>query len=79
MKSFSTLALFAAAATAIPAGIHSNRTSPASNTTTPTLVCKGNTADDRTKWCDDSIDTDWYNYVPNTGVTREVCSCKIDG
>ncbi|KAJ4992510.1 Laccase-2-like protein 4 [Stagonosporopsis vannaccii] len=76
MKSFFSLACLAAAVTAIPApqagGTFSNTTSPtAQNTTSPTSVCEGNTADDRSQWCADSIDTDWYNYVPNTGVTRE--------
>ena len=33
--------------------------------------CSGNTADNRGSWCDFSIDTDWYNEVPDTGVTRE--------
>jgi FtsP/CotA-like multicopper oxidase with cupredoxin domain len=33
--------------------------------------CAGNTADDRASWCDHSIDTDWYEEVPDTGVTRE--------
>lgn len=44
------------------------------NTTTLSSACAGNTADDRAKWCEESIDTDWYNFVPNTGVTREVRS-----
>jgi NADH:ubiquinone oxidoreductase subunit len=33
--------------------------------------CAGNSADDRSVWCDQSIDTDYYNVVPETGVTRE--------
>lgn len=78
MRSSSALACFAAVAVAIPAPYNGspflNTTSPAKNTTTPVISCEGNTADDRTKWCDDSIETDWYNYVPNTGVTREVSS-----
>lgn len=82
MKSFFTLAFLAAAATAIPApqATHtdSNTTLLAKNTATTTTVCEGNTADNRTKWCDDSIDTDWYNYVPNTGVVREVCGHQIN-
>ena len=35
-------------------------------------VCAGNTAADRSVWCDYSIDTDYYAEVPNTGVTVEV-------
>ncbi|KAF2123067.1 laccase Lcc4 [Lophiotrema nucula] len=34
-------------------------------------ACAGNTADDRASWCDFSIDTDWQQEVPDTGVTRE--------
>ncbi|KAK7964083.1 multicopper oxidase [Apiospora saccharicola] len=38
---------------------------------TPRAACKGNTADARSSWCEYSIDTDYANEVPNTGVTRE--------
>ena len=76
MRSSFALACFAAAAAARPAPSNGspflNTTSPVKNTAAPVFACEGNTANDRTKWCDDSIDTDWYNYVPNTGVTREV-------
>lgn len=34
-------------------------------------LCSGNTANDRTTWCNYDINTDYYNVVPNTGVTRE--------
>jgi FtsP/CotA-like multicopper oxidase with cupredoxin domain len=34
-------------------------------------ACSGNTADDRSTWCDYSIDTDYATEVPDTGVTRE--------
>lgn len=34
-------------------------------------ACDGNTADDRGSWCDYSIDTNWYDEAPDTGVTRE--------
>lgn len=34
-------------------------------------ACTGNTADNRTTWCDYSIDTDYTTEVPDTGVTRE--------
>lgn len=33
--------------------------------------CDGNTANNRASWCDFSIDTDWYEEVPDTGITRE--------
>lgn len=34
-------------------------------------ACSGNTAADRSVWCDYSTSTDYYNVVPDTGVTRE--------
>lgn len=34
-------------------------------------VCDGNTADDRSTWCDYDLSTDYYNEVPDTGVIRE--------
>ncbi|PVH90787.1 laccase-like multicopper oxidase [Periconia macrospinosa] len=34
-------------------------------------ACAGNTASTRSEWCDYSIDTDFTNEVPDTGVTRE--------
>jgi hypothetical protein len=37
----------------------------------PRDACSGNTADTRTEWCDYSIDTDYSETVPDTGVTRE--------
>lgn len=36
-----------------------------------TSVCSGNTASTRSEWCDYSIDTDYYEEAPDTGVTRE--------
>lgn len=36
-----------------------------------TSACSGNTADDRSTWCDYSIDTNYYDEVPDTGVTVE--------
>ncbi|EEA21273.1 hypothetical protein TMatcc_009325 [Talaromyces marneffei ATCC 18224] len=36
-----------------------------------TKRCSGNTAKDRTKWCNYDINTDYYNEVPDTGVTQE--------
>ncbi|RYP04281.1 hypothetical protein DL764_004544 [Monosporascus ibericus] len=37
----------------------------------PRDICDGNTATTRTEWCDFDINTDYYNTVPETGVTRE--------
>ncbi|XWW97935.1 hypothetical protein V2A60_005931 [Cordyceps javanica] len=34
-------------------------------------ACAGNTATTRSEWCDFSIDTNYYDEVPDTGVTRE--------
>ncbi|KAK8093159.1 multicopper oxidase [Apiospora kogelbergensis] len=34
-------------------------------------ACAGNTADTRSEWCDYSIDTDYSEEAPETGVTRE--------
>ncbi|KAJ5670731.1 uncharacterized protein N7477_006094, partial [Penicillium maclennaniae] len=34
-------------------------------------VCSGNTASDRRSCCNDDVSTDYYNVVPDTGVTRE--------
>lgn len=37
----------------------------------PRSTCSGNTATTRSEWCDYSTSTDYYNTVPDTGVTRE--------
>lgn len=34
-------------------------------------ACSGNTASDRSSWCDYDINTDYYLEVPDTGVVRE--------
>lgn len=34
-------------------------------------VCSGNTASNRQKWCNYDASTNYYDVVPNTGVTRE--------
>ncbi|KAH8890320.1 multicopper oxidase [Thozetella sp. PMI_491] len=34
-------------------------------------TCTGNTASTRSQWCDYDISTDYYEEVPDTGVTRE--------
>ena len=34
-------------------------------------ICSGNTASDRSVWCDYDISTNYYDVVPDTGVTRE--------
>ncbi|KAF9250421.1 CAZyme family AA1 [Penicillium roqueforti] len=42
------------------------------NTYRPTgTPCAGNAPNDRSVWCNYSIDTDYENVVPDTGVTRE--------
>ncbi|CAK1359430.1 Laccase-2 [Cercospora beticola] len=33
--------------------------------------CDGNTAEDRSVWCGYDLNTNWYDEVPDTGVTRE--------
>lgn len=77
MRNFLPLTCLMAAASAMPAFQARNTTTNATSSaaqhhTTSVASCEGNHADDRARWCNDSIDTDWYNYVPNTGVTREV-------
>lgn len=45
---------------------------PTSTVGQPTATpCAGNTPDDRSLWCQYSIDTDYESIVPETGVTRE--------
>lgn len=34
-------------------------------------VCSGNTASDRQSWCNYDVSTNYYDVVPDTGVTRE--------
>ncbi|KXT07171.1 hypothetical protein AC578_2414 [Pseudocercospora eumusae] len=34
-------------------------------------TCSGNSADDRSVWCDYDISTNYYDTVPDTGITRE--------
>ena len=34
-------------------------------------VCSGNTASDRSVWCDYDISTNYYDVVPDTGITVE--------
>ncbi|KAK7520592.1 multicopper oxidase-domain-containing protein [Phyllosticta citriasiana] len=75
--------LFGALALAYPqVSVTGNGTSPSStfatatpskNTTStaPTATCSGNTASDRSQWCDYDLSTNYYEQVPNTGVTVE--------
>lgn len=58
----------AAASSTASSSTSSNATSTGSGATS---TCTGNTADDRTVWCDYDISTDYYNDGPDTGVTRE--------
>ncbi|KAF2195362.1 multicopper oxidase [Zopfia rhizophila CBS 207.26] len=52
--------------------VSSSVTASASSTSSAAAsVCSGNTASDRSVWCDYSIDTDWYTDGPDTGVTVE--------
>lgn len=62
--------------------VHHRRSKRAShvrrNATSTTVIpsptgtpCAGNTAEDRSQWCEWDIDTDWQNVIPDTGVTRE--------
>ncbi|KAF2799928.1 multicopper oxidase [Melanomma pulvis-pyrius CBS 109.77] len=57
------LLLLVAAVAAVP--------TPEAAPLTSRAVCAGNTAADRSVWCDYSIDTDYYAEVPDTGVTVE--------
>ncbi|KAM3551263.1 hypothetical protein MY1884_007814 [Beauveria asiatica] len=41
------------------------------STVGPRAACSGNTATTRSQWCDFSIDTNYYDEVPDTGNTRE--------
>lgn len=66
-----------AAAAAAPAPQAESSASPSSTSSAATSVCTGNTAADRSVWCDYSIDTNYYDEVPDTGVTVEVCTQLI--
>ncbi|GME26721.1 putative multicopper oxidase protein [Neofusicoccum parvum] len=57
--------LFLAGALAAPQAVTSTASAAGS-------VCTGNTAADRSVWCDYDIQTDWYTEVPDTGVTVEL-------
>ncbi|KAJ4347142.1 uncharacterized protein N0V89_011080 [Didymosphaeria variabile] len=59
-----TLVSLIAAASAMPAP-------QTSSSLSSRAVCDGNTASDRSVWCDYSIDTNWYDEAPDTGVTVE--------
>jgi hypothetical protein len=66
-RSFVIASLLAAASSSVVASPLSSSPSPL----TPRDACDGNTATTRSEWCSYSIDTDYYNVVPDTGVTRE--------
>ncbi|KAK6614784.1 Laccase-2-like protein 4 [Botrytis cinerea] len=85
VKSTSTTAN-TVSSTAKPSSITSTASSTASSTskTSSSAVasgtpCAGNTAADRSKWCNYSTSTDYYNEVPDTGVTREYWFNVQDG
>ncbi|KAF9871958.1 multicopper oxidase [Colletotrichum karsti] len=61
-------ALAGSLASAFPS---SGLNSPFESNLYPRAACSGNTATTRTEWCDYSVDTDYMNEVPDTGVTRE--------
>jgi hypothetical protein len=65
-----SLVTLVAAASAMPAP----QTSPSLSTR---AACEGNTASDRSVWCDYSIDTNWYEEAPDTGVTVEVNILRV--
>lgn len=68
MAYFRALLCLVAAVAAIPAPApQADSTSSAA-----AAACTGNTAADRSVWCDHSIDTNWYDEVPDTGVIVEV-------
>ncbi|KAL1632433.1 hypothetical protein SLS56_003675 [Neofusicoccum ribis] len=64
MQKFFLWNLFLAGALAAPQAVTSTASAAGS-------VCTGNTAADRSVWCDYDIQTDWYTEVPDTGVTVE--------
>jgi FtsP/CotA-like multicopper oxidase with cupredoxin domain len=65
--------LFAASglATAVTAGLLPPLPGLPHGHNSPGLACPGNTASDRATWCNYNVDTDYYNVIPDTGVTRE--------
>ncbi|EKG17545.1 Multicopper oxidase type 1 [Macrophomina phaseolina MS6] len=65
------LGLSAAAPQAASTSSSSASANASSTSSAATSTCTGNTADDRTVWCDYDISTDYYNDGPDTGVTRE--------
>lgn len=72
-----TLFCLVAAVAAVPAPQAETSSASASASASVTSsaaesACTGNTASDRTTWCDYSIDTNYYDEVPDTGVTVEV-------
>ncbi|KAL1639188.1 hypothetical protein SLS58_008156 [Diplodia intermedia] len=64
MRSLSLWNLLFAGALAAPQAASSTSSAAAS-------VCTGNTASDRSTWCEYDLQTDWYSEVPDTGVTVE--------
>ncbi|KAI9645249.1 hypothetical protein NHQ30_005984 [Ciborinia camelliae] len=76
-KASSSVSSSEASVLSAPASSSTSKTvSSASAAGTP---CAGNTAADRSKWCEYSTSTDYYNEVPNTGVTREYWLNVEDG
>lgn len=65
MSLLRTFVILIAVASAMPAP-------PIKSPLSSRAVCEGNTASNRSVWCDYSIDTNWYDEAPDTGVTVEV-------
>ncbi|OCK79607.1 multicopper oxidase [Lepidopterella palustris CBS 459.81] len=70
----SLLGLFIAIASAVPAPQDASSVSTVASSTTSSAAvatCSGNTASDRSVWCDYDLNTDYYTDGPDTGVTVE--------
>ncbi|KAK8250367.1 Cupredoxin [Phyllosticta capitalensis] len=57
----------------------SSNATATSTTSSAASTCSGNDASSRTSWCDYDISTDYYETVPETGVTREYWFVLQDG
>ncbi|KAJ5703787.1 hypothetical protein N7493_010925 [Penicillium malachiteum] len=55
-----------------PSATNTSTSTPSTSTQSATICTPTNTANDRKSWCGNfDINTDYEDYVPNTGVTRE--------
>ncbi|EUC41696.1 multicopper oxidase [Bipolaris oryzae ATCC 44560] len=71
MRLFSALNAGLLIAHASASNSHQGHHSHHAHQLAPRAACSGNTATTRSEWCDYSIDTDYSQEVPDTGVTRE--------